>query len=178
MPDPEEIFGRLKEGMHIAGYSFERVLSNLELMLQNDNWRRVGGGFDDINEFLATIPLDRFRIVVEQRKHLAARIKELQPDASNRQIAKMVGVSRKTIDRDVGTNVPPQSEKVKANQQLLGTNVPPVSGAQAARLVERAYTKLQSTQAAQDRRNASRSAAPLPNGMDYVLVIAGRCWPT
>jgi hypothetical protein len=36
----------------------------------------------------------------EQRQRIAKRIKELQPEASNRQIARTLGVDHRTIDRD------------------------------------------------------------------------------
>jgi hypothetical protein len=45
--------------------------------------------------------LDEYRIIAEQRKRVAKRIKELQPEASNRAIAKVVGVSHETINNDL-----------------------------------------------------------------------------
>ena len=40
----------------------------------------------------SAIRIDEFRFAAEQRKRIAQRIKELQPAASNRQIAKTLGV--------------------------------------------------------------------------------------
>ena len=44
------------------------------------------------------------RPVAEQRKRIAAKIKELQPKASNKQIARTLGVAAATIDRDIASN--------------------------------------------------------------------------
>src|SRR5436190_22138938 len=94
---PDQVHGRLLEGVHLAGYSFERACANLEWLLDDDRWRHVGKGFDDVNAFLASIRLDEFRVVAEQRRRLAQRIKELQPQASNRKIAGVLGVDEGTI---------------------------------------------------------------------------------
>jgi hypothetical protein len=67
--------------------------------------------------------------------------KELQPQASNRQIAKTLGVNRPTIDRDIGADAPPEPEKhEKSNEpdNAVGANAPPsLSGAEAAALAKR-----------------------------------------
>jgi hypothetical protein len=64
----------------------------------------------------------------EQRKRIAQRIKELQPKASNRQIAKTLGVNHSTVDRDIGANAPPRSKKHNDNNDgraIDGANAPP-----------------------------------------------------
>src|ERR1700694_1415392 len=110
-PHAIEAYGALREGVHIAGYSFERACGNLEWLLEQNRWRGVGDGFDDVNAFLASLRLDSFRPLAEQRKRIAQRIKELQPKASNRQIAKVLGVGRSTVDRDTGPNGPAADRK-------------------------------------------------------------------
>src|SRR5215471_8551352 len=95
-----EIYGRLKEGVHVAGYSFERAFGHLEWLLEDGRWK-LGHRYTDVNAFLASIKLDQFRIVAEQRKRLAQRIKELQPAASQRAIARVVGASKSAINRDI-----------------------------------------------------------------------------
>src|SRR5262249_8719958 len=76
--------------------------------------------------FIDSIQLDSFRIVAEQRKRIANRIKELQPEASNRAVAKMLGVSHTTVDRDTGTNVPTAQQNPEVDQSEGGTSVPRV----------------------------------------------------
>lgn len=54
-----EIYGRLKEGAHFAGYSFERACTHLEWLLEGDRWM-LGGQYGDVilkmpNGSLATI---------------------------------------------------------------------------------------------------------------------------
>ena len=54
-----EIYGSLKEGVHIAGYTLERAWGHLEWLLEEDRWRAVG--FEDVNVFLDSVKLDSFR---------------------------------------------------------------------------------------------------------------------
>ena len=119
-----ELYGSLKEGVHVAGYTLERAWNHLECLLEEDRWKAVG--FDNINTFLDSIQLDSFRILAEQRKRIANRIKELQPEASNRAVAKMLGVSHTTVDRDTGTNVPTVEQNPEEDQSEGGTDVPRV----------------------------------------------------
>jgi N6-adenosine-specific RNA methylase IME4 len=148
-----EAYGKLLEGLHITGYSFERACVNLEWLLQEDRWR-LEGRFDDPNAFLDSLRLDKFRQIAEQRKRVAARIKQLQPTVSNRQIARTLGVEHRTIDRDLGANAPRPSDstsKNNAGDATSGANAPPpeLTGAQAAQLARR---KVVGTQEKQERR--------------------------
>jgi hypothetical protein len=83
-----ELFGKMKEGVYVAGHELERALSTLEWMLEDDRrWRSLG--HETVNNFLDSINFDReLRLAAEQRKKIAKRIKELQPDASNTKIGK------------------------------------------------------------------------------------------
>jgi phage N-6-adenine-methyltransferase len=94
------IYGRLKEAAHISGYTFARTSEWLETLLADNAWRSVGEGFTDINVFLRSIDLSPFNIG-DNRPGLVRRIKELQPDASNRAIASAVGVSDVQVGRDL-----------------------------------------------------------------------------
>jgi hypothetical protein len=58
----------------------------------------------------------------EQRKRIARRIKQLQPKASNRAIGKMLGVTGRTVDRDVATNVAADEQETPAGQGAAGPN--------------------------------------------------------
>ena len=72
-------------------------------------WQRVGGGFTDINEFLKATDLGEFRLLVEHRQRIVKRLAAL--DAGQRATARMLGVSKETVARDLGirsgTSVPP-----------------------------------------------------------------------
>jgi len=131
--DDIAMWGELREGLHIAGYSFERACRRIETLLEGKRWK-LGGRFKTVNEFLDSLRLDTLRAAAESRKRFAARIKELQPKAKKTVIAKVLGVSSKTVGRDAksGTNVPPTGK----NGGKSGTNVPKsMSGAGAANLV-------------------------------------------
>ena len=93
-------YGRLKEAAHMSGYSFARTSEWLEALLADDSWQQVGPGFTDINVFLRSIDLSPFNIA-DSRPALVRRIKELQPDASNRAIASTTSVDEKTVRNDL-----------------------------------------------------------------------------
>src|SRR5215203_5612014 len=93
---PDTVHGRLMESVHLSGYSFERACSELEWLLDDDRWREVAGGIEDFNQFLSTIDLSGFRHALEQRKPFAERLKAL--GATQRTTAKMLGVSRQTVN--------------------------------------------------------------------------------
>jgi N6-adenosine-specific RNA methylase IME4 len=144
MSDDSALWGELREGLHIAGYTFERACSRLEQLLEAERWK-LGGRFTDPNAFLDSLRLGNLRAVAEQRKRIALRIKELQPDASNRQIATTLGVDEKTIRNDIAENSAPSDKNSNENNvasKANAENSAPVefSGERAAKLVERRQT--------------------------------------
>ena len=56
----QETYGKLREGLHLVGYTFERACSNLETLLEGDRWQ-LDGRFSDPNAFLDSLRLDEFR---------------------------------------------------------------------------------------------------------------------
>jgi N6-adenosine-specific RNA methylase IME4 len=137
-------YGSLIEGVHIGGYTIERVFTQLKWLLDEDRWQRLGVGFSDVNEFLRSIKLDNLRILADQRKDIATKIKKQQPQASNRAIAEMLKVDEKSIRNDLAeaSAVAPEKPKettapVVGNAEL---SAPSMSGAAAAKLVERRET--------------------------------------
>jgi len=63
---------------------------------------------------------------------IAASIKKLQPEASNRQIAKVLGVGETTVRRD-GAPGEKKTRKTKGGETLPAPNGAPLSGAAAAK---------------------------------------------
>lgn len=94
---PDIVYGRLLESAHISGYGFERMTDELEWLLEEERWKKVGQGYDDVNVFLRSIDLSAFNL--GEKKRLHQRIKELQPDASNRAIGKATGTPEPTVRR-------------------------------------------------------------------------------
>jgi len=88
MENPNIVYGRLSESVHISGYSLERAMGELEWLLDDNRWKKVGAGYSDINDFLKTISFKEFKIAIQQRKELAKRLTELE--ASQRATAKML----------------------------------------------------------------------------------------
>jgi hypothetical protein len=60
-----EVYGALKEGVHLAGYSLERAFAGLKHLLAEDRW--WGLGFTEVDTFLDSIRLDNFRILARTR---------------------------------------------------------------------------------------------------------------
>jgi N6-adenosine-specific RNA methylase IME4 len=138
-------WGELREGLHIAGYSFERACSRIERLLEQDGWK-VGGRFQDVNAFLDSLRLGQLRASAEQRRRIEQRIKQLQPSASNRQIARTLGVDEGTVRNDTrAENSAPKSKKANDNNGPAGSTAEnsaakEFSGERAAKLVERRET--------------------------------------
>jgi hypothetical protein len=93
-------YGRLLESAHLTGYTAARACTALEKLLEDDRWKRVGDGFDDINKFLDSINLSQFKIQADQRKSLARKLADIE--ASQRATARALGVSDTTIRKDIG----------------------------------------------------------------------------
>lgn len=160
---PNTVHGRLLEAVHISGYTFDRACSELEWLLDDDRWKTVGSGFDDINGFLATIDLSEFRIAVEQRQKLAKRLKGIE--ASQRATARMLGVGKTTIVRDLnaGPNGPSGDETTKQNESsdnLAGPNGPPAwfqSDVNPAEIAQKETKKAEKAASRQAAREAYES---------------------
>src|SRR5262245_53296288 len=103
-------YGKLLEDVHVSGYTFERACTEIENLLEGDGWK-LGGRFHNVNDFLDSIRLDKFRALAENRKRIVTRIKELQPEATGRQIARTLGIDHGTVRRDIGENSPPTPKK-------------------------------------------------------------------
>jgi hypothetical protein len=178
--EPFIIYGKLQEGLHITGYSFERACKNLEWILEDDRFR-LAGEFEDrpnspgVNRFLDSLRFDQLRPTAEARKRIAKRIKELQPLASSRQIATTLGAHHSTIYRDAVANATPLHKNlsdINAPQSRPVANAtPPLSGDEAATAVRRVEDKAiadeDSRTKREERRQASRTAAALPDGAEY-----------
>ena len=154
-----ETYGRLIEGVHLSGYTFERACQHLEWLLVGERWQACGD-FKDINAFLDSLRLDQFRPVAETRKRIAERIRELQPTVSNRQIARTLGVDEGTIRKDVAENSAPRAQKPKQSasaesRRAENDALPSPTGDDAARIAEHSPPTLSGAEAA---RAAERAA--------------------
>jgi hypothetical protein len=164
-----EAYGKLKAETHIAGYTFERACNSLLWLLTDQRWQQLGN-FADVNAFLDTVRLDKFRAVAEERKKIAELIKEQQPKASNRKIAKVLGVDETTVRRDTAANAASGQKKaspIKGEKSAAAANAAPaLSGAEVARLAQQRESKLAAAEETVERREASRGATPLPDGAE------------
>jgi hypothetical protein len=80
--------------------------------LTEERWRQLGPGCADINTFLRSVDFSAFN-VQDKRPELVRRIKELQPEASNRAIAEAIGVGHQSVMRDLnpGPDGPPEARQ-------------------------------------------------------------------
>jgi hypothetical protein len=137
-----EAYGQLKANLFSAGFHLERAFrSFLEPLLAGDDWKLCGTGFDDVNAFMDSLRLDKFRVIAKERKAIVLRIKELQPAVSNRQIARTLGLGHDTVDRDLGrgADAPATDENSRDRETNNGANAPFVTmtGRQAAVTINR-----------------------------------------
>jgi N6-adenosine-specific RNA methylase IME4 len=152
--DACKAFGSLTEGVHVAGYTAERAFRQLEWLLEEDRWQQLGVQFADVNAFLDSVRLDNLRIVADQRKRIAERIKQLQPAASNRAIGRTIGVDESTVRADTAGNPAPRRSTPAGSNGSVEPRAgnPALSGTAAARVVERAATKHERTEAKKEHR--------------------------
>jgi N6-adenosine-specific RNA methylase IME4 len=167
-------YGKMLEGLHTTGYSFERAITNLEWLLQDERWKQCG--FDDFEDFLSTAQLTpEFRYVAEQRKRIAKLIKE-NTDASNRQIAKVLGVAEGTIRNDTAAqNYAPGVKKVNENKDEKDATAqnyaPDLTGDQAAQAAASAAARQERQARKAETKHAVVNAAFSENGPFGTVVI-------
>jgi phage N-6-adenine-methyltransferase len=128
--EANQAYGALQEGLYLARFTLERAFRHhLEPLIGGDAWRECGSGFTDINAFMDSLRLDKFRAIAGERQAIVRRIKELQPDVSNRQIARTLGVDHQTVNNDLtGENSPRPKQNNEANQEGTGENSPAAGG--------------------------------------------------
>lgn len=83
-------------------------------------------GNANVREFLSTIDLSEFKITIEQRKEIAKLLQAAE--ASQRATAKVLGVDKETVARDLGTRganaPPPHQDSDKESQEIAASPVP------------------------------------------------------
>lgn len=173
---PDQVYGEMQEGLHLAGYSLERAFGRLQTLISGDAWKKCGPGFKDINVFLAGVQLDQFRPIAEERRRIAKRIKELQPAASNRSIAKTLGADDKTIAADIAENS--AREGGKANKSNGGgAENSALSGAAAAKIVAKRQGLSEQKERRNERLEEINSAnQALPTGKKFSVIYADPPW--
>jgi N6-adenosine-specific RNA methylase IME4 len=193
--DDIAMWGELRAYAHVAGYTFEQACGRLEKLLNGDGWK-VGGRFSNVNEFMDSVRLDNLKASTEQRKWLVSRIRELQPEISNKKIAATVGVNPSTIDRDVAAFAAPEDKRTPENKgtdgkaaanaapEMSGSQVkaranspPELSGSQVAE-VARAQEEKIKKRADNAERRAETLARPaiIPDGK-YGCIVIDPPWP-
>ena len=116
--------GRLLEALHIASYTVERATRELKWLLEDDRWKKCGDGFDDIDDFVATLQMQHLKKTIEERKEIVQLLSEKR--ATQRAIAEAMGVGTMTVNRDLKPDVPndtkqPQKQPIKSDFVPSGT---------------------------------------------------------
>jgi N6-adenosine-specific RNA methylase IME4 len=182
--EANQAYGALTESLHIAGYTLERAFrSHLEPLIAGEAWRRCGPGFDDINAFMDSLRLDKFRLIADERKQIVARIRELQPKVTNRQIARTLGVDEGTVRNDAAENSANGRKSINpisvAKDAAAEKSAPlGLTGEEAAKRVirfEEAPAKRAERRAERLRRIVDRNP-PLPTGRRWPVIYADPPW--
>ncbi len=169
-----EDYGALKEGIHVAGYSFQRASERFLGLLRQDRWKACG--FKTVGSFMDSIQLGVLRAPAEQRREVVKEIKRIEAEdealrISQRQIARTLGVSHTTVQRDIepgGTSVPPAPEKANAGadeKSPSGTSVP---------LTESAGSEATAESDAGQADKAADTPDPQPSGEEVAKAAAKR----
>ena len=175
---PDTVYGRLLESAHISGYSFERVCAELNWLLDEGRWQKVSPGHNDINAFISTVDLSPFNMSADQRRPLIKRLEELK--AKQRAIAQAVGVHESTISRELHPPKLALASQESSNELEIGDGESPKlalasqesaawvqqDASEVAKQAQKLTEREAREDAAQARRGRSRSAEPLPDGMD------------
>lgn len=143
---PNVVYGRLLESAHISGYSFERTCSELEWLLNEDRWRQVGAGYEDINAFLGTVDLSPFNMTATQRKSLVKKLDELK--AAKRASARALGVDDRTVRRDLAADAASEVLDTPSDQVVT---TPPAADA-AGEWFDRGHDQVAGSQKARVER--------------------------
>lgn len=155
--ESNQAYGALTEGFYLASFTFERAMTRVLWLLKEGRWMTVGNGFDDVNAFIRSLPMQHFKVLAEQRKEFVQKVKELQPQISNRAIGDALGVAPATIDRAAASNEAPDAGKAQGNGGRAASNEAPgaAAGRRDARIIgqrgereERREAKLKSIGAA------------------------------
>jgi hypothetical protein len=161
------VYGRLLESAHISGYGFERMTDELEWLLEGDRWQSVGLGYTDVNVFLRSIDLSAFNL--GEKKKLHQRIKALQPKATAPAISQATGAPERTVRRHVADR-PNGRTAQDGTTTDQGTHAADRSNGRTSKavadLARKAARKEQAAAETQARRQASRNADPIPDGLD------------
>jgi N6-adenosine-specific RNA methylase IME4 len=133
-PRAHENYGALREGVHIAGYTFERACHRLRKLLSDESWKQCGGGFAKVDDFLNSLGLDQLAKVTEERREIRRLIKQHRPEISTRAIARALKVPESTLRETRAT------KSKKTNQNNAGvreSRAREIIGAAAAKLITR-----------------------------------------
>jgi hypothetical protein len=154
-------------------------------LLEDSRFKELSNGYKDVNEFLRDTQsaFSLVNIRPEERKQIAELIKDLQPKASQRAIADMVGVSDMTVGRDLGkhetaTNVADETDIIGGDNVETATNVaPPAIPADDYDPIEKVRKKQQKEMRLQEKRRAAEVAAEVEviEEIDYSVLI-GDVW--
>lgn len=178
MSDANETFGRSAEGFVFAGFAFERALQHALDLLRSGDWRRVGGGFDDPNDFVRSLKIDKFRLLADQRREFVEQVKKLEPTVSNRSLGKALGLDHKTVVAGT-THQPPRREHWKdwANSDDAGEKGPAreVAGAaEASRAAQRIHQRDTRFERREEKLSSMKQAAELSG--TYSVIVADPPW--
>jgi N6-adenosine-specific RNA methylase IME4 len=179
--DDIAMWGELRAFVHVAGYTFEHASNRLEKLLNGDGWK-VGGRFSDVNKFMDSVRLDNLKASAEQRQWFVSRIKELQPEISNRQIARTVGMDEKQVRNRLAADKSAQvsdqpAETGHSEETVADKSASELSGSQVAGLAKAQEEKIKKREDNAEKR-AETLARPVQIPEDkYRCIVIDPPWP-
>ena len=152
-------YGQLTEGVHIGAHALNRAIGHFKFLLDEDRWKQCG--HDDINDFLASIDWSGFKLVADQRKDIVKALAKIEA-ASQRQIARTLGVDESTIRADVAAGNPAPADSELTVVEATSSADPPPDGETADR---------------ENTEETDETAAGNPAPASYSTIVIDPPWP-
>jgi hypothetical protein len=152
--------GRTHEAAHFGGYAIGRMLSGIDDLLEDNRWALVG--YKSVEDFLSSVRMEALKPYKELRPKLVAKIKKADPTLSLRRIGTLLGVSHTSVSNALTE----EAEKPNDASEPVSSEFTPDDGMQANAAAERAKKKAAAAEASKAKRESSRQATPLADGME------------
>ena len=154
-----ERYGQLTEGVHLGAHALNRAIGQFKWLLAEDRWKQCGHA--DINDFLASIDWSGFKLLADQRKDVVKALAKIEA-ASQRQIARTLGVDESTIRADVAAGNPAPADSELTVVEATSSADPPPDGAPVDR---------------ENTEETDETAAGNPAPASYSTIVIDPPWP-
>jgi N6-adenosine-specific RNA methylase IME4 len=167
-----QVHGAINEGLHGASYLLERVFQAIEGQLKDGSWRNCGPGYDNLNDYAASLNFGELKVVAKDRRKLVEIFREHAPEVSTRTLAKVLGVTHSTVVRDAPKH---DGNPSSINKGVVHDAPKALTGRQAACLVDRRVNG-RAERLAQMRADECKVLALRPRPGKFRTIVLDPAW--